>query len=117
MFSLIPQVLSSWMVKFDAIYRGEEDCRRSNNRLPSSAASELILSKEQLYDMFQNILGIKKVEHQLLYNACQVIINPLEFSNCCAFLPDHDLPLPNSEIIILSLFCFSLIMLMNKLQL
>jgi hypothetical protein len=34
--------------------------------------SELILSKEQLYDMFQQILGIKKFEHQLLFNALQV---------------------------------------------
>uniref|UniRef100_H2Z3C2 Calcium-dependent secretion activator 2 n=1 Tax=Ciona savignyi TaxID=51511 RepID=H2Z3C2_CIOSA len=65
-------VLSSWMAKFDAIYRGEEDPRRPGNRLPSSAASELILSKEQLYEMFQNILSIKKFEHQLLYNACQL---------------------------------------------
>lgn len=66
------QVLSAWMAKFDAIYRGEDDPRRPSNRLPASAASELILSKEQLYEMFQNILSIKKVEHQLLYNACQV---------------------------------------------
>jgi hypothetical protein len=37
-----------------------------------SLNSELILSKEQLYDMFQQILGIKKFEHQLLFNALQV---------------------------------------------
>ncbi|KAG8127950.1 hypothetical protein E2320_014820 [Naja naja] len=65
-------VLSSWMAKFDAIYRGEEDPRKAQARMTASAASELILSKEQLYEMFQNILGIKKFEHQLLYNACQV---------------------------------------------
>lgn len=65
-------VLSSWMAKFDAIYRGEEDPRKQQARMTASAASELILSKEQLYEMFQNILGIKKFEHQLLYNACQV---------------------------------------------
>ncbi|EMP30100.1 Calcium-dependent secretion activator 1 [Chelonia mydas] len=64
-------VLSSWMAKFDAIYRGEEDPRKQQARMTASAASELILSKEQLYEMFQNILGIKKFEHQLLYNACQ----------------------------------------------
>lgn len=34
--------------------------------------SELILSKEQLYDMFQQILGVKKFEHQLLFNALMV---------------------------------------------
>lgn len=34
--------------------------------------SELILSKEQLYDMFQQILGVKKFEHQILFNALMV---------------------------------------------
>lgn len=65
-------VLSSWIAKYDAIYRGEEDIRKQPNRMALSAVSELILSKEQLYEMFQQILGIKKLEHQLLYNACQV---------------------------------------------
>ncbi|PVD24731.1 hypothetical protein C0Q70_15216 [Pomacea canaliculata] len=64
-------VLSSWMAKFDAIYRGDEDPRKQPQRL-TTAASELILSKEQLYDMFQNILDVKKYEHQILYNACQL---------------------------------------------
>ncbi len=32
------------------------------------------MSKEQLYDLFQQILNIKKFEHQLLYNAMQVSI-------------------------------------------
>jgi len=40
--------------------------------LDAAATSEMILTKEQLYDMFQNILGIKKYEHQILYNAMQV---------------------------------------------
>ncbi|XP_059505925.1 calcium-dependent secretion activator 1 isoform X6 [Stegostoma tigrinum] len=65
-------VLSSWMAKFDAIYRGEDDPRKQQAKMTASAASELILSKEQLYEMFQQILGIKKFEHQLLYNACQL---------------------------------------------
>ncbi|XP_044136210.1 calcium-dependent secretion activator 2 isoform X1 [Bufo gargarizans] len=65
-------VLSSWIAKYDAIYRGEEDLRKQPNRMALSAVSELILSKEQLYEMFQQILGIKKLEHQLLYNACQL---------------------------------------------
>lgn len=67
-------VLSSWIAKYDAIYRGDEDLRRQPQRMHLSAVSELILSKEQLYEMFQLILGIKKFEHQLLYNACQVRI-------------------------------------------
>ncbi|KAM9361270.1 calcium-dependent secretion activator 1 isoform 3-T3 [Symphorus nematophorus] len=65
-------VLSSWMAKFDTIYRGEEDPRKHQQRMTASAASELILSKDQLYEMFQQILGVKKFEHQLLYNACQL---------------------------------------------
>ncbi|XP_023215890.1 calcium-dependent secretion activator 1-like [Centruroides sculpturatus] len=68
-------VLTSWMTKFDAIFRGDEDSRKPQSRIQQNIASELILSKEQLYDMFQNILGVKKFEHQLLYNALQVIIN------------------------------------------
>uniref|UniRef100_A0A667XFE9 Calcium dependent secretion activator 2 n=1 Tax=Myripristis murdjan TaxID=586833 RepID=A0A667XFE9_9TELE len=65
-------VLSSWIAKYDAIYRGDEDMRRQPPRAHLSAVSELILSKEQLYEMFQQILGIRKFEHQLLYNACQL---------------------------------------------
>lgn len=65
-------VLSSWITKYDTIYRGEEDIRRQPQRGHLGAVSELILSKEQLYEMFQQILGIRKFEHQLLYNACQL---------------------------------------------
>ncbi|XP_035222621.1 calcium-dependent secretion activator-like isoform X2 [Stegodyphus dumicola] len=65
-------VLTAWLNKFDAILRGDEDTRKPQSRLQQNVASELILSKEQLYDMFQNILGIKKFEHQLLYNALQL---------------------------------------------
>lgn len=70
-------VLSSWMAKYDAIYGGQEEdeARRPQQAPPRShlgTASELILSKEQLYQMFQQILGVRKVQHQLLYNACQL---------------------------------------------
>lgn len=64
-------VLSSWMAKNDAIFRGEDDPKKGP-RIAASAASELILSKEQLYEMFQTILGVKKYEHQILFNACQL---------------------------------------------
>ena len=62
-------VLTLWMTKFDAIYRGQDqDQDNSNRRLSKSTymstAAELIMSKEQLYDMFQNVLNIKKFEHQ-----------------------------------------------------
>ncbi|XP_076863422.1 calcium-dependent secretion activator 2 isoform X2 [Brachyhypopomus gauderio] len=65
-------VLTSWITKYDVIFRGEEDQRRPPGRAPYCSVSELILSKEQLYEMFQQILSIKKLEHQLLYNACQL---------------------------------------------
>ncbi|KAH8249852.1 hypothetical protein KR038_011362 [Drosophila bunnanda] len=63
-------VLTSWMAKFDIILKGsgEEDSKRPS-RMQQSLNSELILSKEQLYDMFQQILSVKKFEHQILYNA------------------------------------------------
>ncbi|XP_021961279.2 calcium-dependent secretion activator isoform X4 [Folsomia candida] len=64
-------VLASWMAKFDCILKGDEDTKRT--RLQPSMHTELILlSKEQLYDMFQQILGVKKFEHQLLFNALQL---------------------------------------------
>ncbi|XP_070143795.1 calcium-dependent secretion activator isoform X5 [Drosophila kikkawai] len=63
-------VLTSWMAKFDIILKGsgEEESKRPS-RMQQSLNSELILSKEQLYDMFQQILSVKKFEHQILYNA------------------------------------------------
>lgn len=38
----------------------------------AALASESIMSREQLFDMFQAILGVKKYEHQILYNQLQV---------------------------------------------
>ena len=72
-------MISQWLTKFDVIFRGFEECdtksksgANKNRPFQSNMPSELILSKEQLYDMFQNVLKIKKFEHQLLYNALQV---------------------------------------------
>lgn len=71
----IETILNSWMAKFDQIYRGEEQrSMRSPARMTgTTSTSEMILSKDQLYEMFQTILGVKKYEHAILYNACQVI--------------------------------------------
>lgn len=77
-------VVSQWLTKFDAIFRSIES-ESENKKLNLTAkgnrllnrGSELILSKEQLYDMFQNILKIKKFEHQLLYNTLQVIFSEI----------------------------------------
>ncbi|KAL7290105.1 hypothetical protein TKK_0015827 [Trichogramma kaykai] len=64
-------VLASWLAKFDCIFKGtgDEDNKRPSRMQQQSLNSELILSKEQLYDMFQQILGVKKFEHQILFNA------------------------------------------------
>lgn len=51
---------------------GDEDSKRPSRMQQQSLNSELILNKEQLYDMFQQILGVKKFEHQLLFNALLV---------------------------------------------
>ena len=75
-------VLTSWMTKFDSIFKFNEESisnsiasrRHSRNHLyqNNNMSSECILSKEQLYELFQNILGVKKFEHQLIFNAAQV---------------------------------------------
>lgn len=52
---------------------GDEDSKRPS-RMQQPLNSELILSKDQLYDMFQQILGIKKFEHQILFNALMASI-------------------------------------------
>ncbi|CAF2073921.1 unnamed protein product [Rotaria magnacalcarata] len=70
-------VLTLWMSKFDAIYRGQDqDPDNLNSRVSKSnymsTSAELIMTKEQLYDMFQNILSIKKFEHQMIFNSAQL---------------------------------------------
>jgi hypothetical protein len=34
--------------------------------------ADVIMSKEQLYDVFQQILNIKKFEHQIIFNSLQL---------------------------------------------
>ncbi|CAF1557808.1 unnamed protein product, partial [Adineta ricciae] len=46
--------------------------RRLSKANYMSTSAELIMSKEQLYDMFQNILSIKKFEHQMIFNSAQL---------------------------------------------
>jgi hypothetical protein len=87
-------VLNSWLTKFDTIFRGEEDMGRGTIRCvhrhitylctcsggrgrggAPQANADVILGRDQLYDMFQQILGVKKFEHQLIFNALQVGVN------------------------------------------
>lgn len=83
-------LLNTFMSKYDALQRSggdlEEFLKHSTSSLVSGSSassrlakqqhnleSENILTKEQLFDMFQGVLIIKKFEHQLLFNALQVI--------------------------------------------
>merc|ERR1719210_2877083 len=59
------------MAKYDAITKDEES-RRPGQRLPTSMLGNELMNKEQLYDLFQQVLNVKKFEHQLLYNAMQL---------------------------------------------
>ena len=53
----------------------EDEARRPGQRLPTAMLGNELMTKEQLYDLFQQILSVKKFEHQLLYNAMQVNIS------------------------------------------
>jgi hypothetical protein len=63
-----------WLQKFDILLRGEtvviHQEPSGGSRL--STCGEMQLTTEQLYDMFQSILGVKRFEHQILYRVCQV---------------------------------------------
>ncbi|PIO77452.1 hypothetical protein TELCIR_00435 [Teladorsagia circumcincta] len=70
-------VLTSWMTKFDTITKGDEEAQGRTARgrarnAPSQPNADVILGKEQLYDMFQQVLGVKKFEHQIIFNALQM---------------------------------------------
>ncbi|KAG5668905.1 hypothetical protein PVAND_016818 [Polypedilum vanderplanki] len=62
-------VLTSWMAKFDCILKGTGDDEHKRPARMQPLNSESILTKEQLFDMFQQILSVKKFEHQILFNA------------------------------------------------
>ncbi|CAH4036676.1 unnamed protein product [Pieris brassicae] len=67
-------VVTTWLAKLDCIMKGtgvpgDDESKRPSRAQQQSLNAECILSKEQLYDMFQQILGVKKFEHQLLFNA------------------------------------------------
>ena len=71
-----------WVSSFDILFQqlqllsnipvAEEEARRPGQRPTTAMLGNEVLNKEQLYDLFQQILGIKKFEHQLLYNAMQL---------------------------------------------
>lgn len=80
-------ILNTWLIKFESIIREDPaECSSSGappapsvrpagdtgSAAPGAGPHQAGMSKEQLYQMFQNILNIKKFEHQLLYNALQL---------------------------------------------
>uniref|UniRef100_A0A1I7RHL5 Calcium-dependent secretion activator n=1 Tax=Bursaphelenchus xylophilus TaxID=6326 RepID=A0A1I7RHL5_BURXY len=69
-------VLTSWLSKFDTIMKGDEDQHgrqaRGRMRGMNQQNGDAIMSKEQLYDMFQQIMNIKKFEHQIIFNSLQL---------------------------------------------
>ncbi|XGW25750.1 hypothetical protein V3C99_006839 [Haemonchus contortus] len=70
-------VLTSWLTKFDTITKGDEEtqgrtARGRTRNAPGQPNADAILGKEQLYDMFQQVLGVKKFEHQIIFNALQL---------------------------------------------
>ncbi|CAI5448128.1 unnamed protein product [Caenorhabditis angaria] len=70
-------VLNSWLTKFDAIIKGDETDQNRNARgrvrnAQNQVNADAVLGKEQLYDVFQQILGVKKFEHQIIFNALQL---------------------------------------------
>jgi len=67
-----PYYLLIFFSKFEV---GDDESKRPSRMQQQSLNSELILSKEQLYDMFQQILAVKKFEHQVLFNALQLDSN------------------------------------------
>jgi len=64
-------IFNSWMAKFEFLLRGEEESKKPTSRYQQqqqvNLAAEAILTKDQLYEMFQAVLSIKKFEHQLLF--------------------------------------------------
>ena len=57
------QVEAIWIKMFHIV------CGRTKQ---TSKESNAIMTNAQLYEMFQSILSVKKYEHQILFNACQV---------------------------------------------
>ncbi|KAL3315571.1 hypothetical protein Ciccas_005794 [Cichlidogyrus casuarinus] len=61
-------ISSAWMVKFDQICRGGCGPSPAMQKL-QQPQPELVMNKEQMYDLYQSILGVKRYEHQVLFNS------------------------------------------------
>jgi hypothetical protein len=70
------RVKSVWLQIFGVLSRGEpglayQDASSSSLNI-TPASSEMLLTTEQLYEVFQGVLGVKRFEHQILFNQCQL---------------------------------------------
>ena len=79
-------LMNNWMEKFELIFRGESDQRK----LPLTPSSifnsvDTKMTKDQLFDLFQKILHVKKHQHQILFNILQVILALMSCSFCKTF--------------------------------
>ena len=80
-FSVIVQPVVEPKEQYTTITKDEEP-RRPGQRLPTSMLGNELMNKEQLYDLFQQVLNVKKFEHQLLYNAMQVGVTGSASKSC-----------------------------------
>ena len=65
-------IISSWLHKFDKLVTGGQVNEHGRIVGFITDATEVLPTKEQLYELLQSILEVKKYEHQILYNALQV---------------------------------------------
>ena len=72
LIEFIPDIYDVYLVTFFFYTLIDDDNRRPGQRPTTAMLGNEIMNKEQLYDLFQQILNVKKFEHQLLYNAMQV---------------------------------------------
>ena len=70
------RVKAVWLQMFGVLSRGETGLTHQNASSSSlntaPASGEMLLTTEQLYEVFQGVLGVKRFEHQILFNQCQV---------------------------------------------
>ena len=69
------RVTTVWLQRFSAICRTEPGLSHqdaSSSCISVGPSCEMVLTPEQLYEVFQSVLRVKRFEHQILFNQCQV---------------------------------------------
>lgn len=65
-------VFQLWLSTFLKIVENSEQMTAGRERKRKSNISENAINKEQMYSLFQDILGIPRNEHKMLHHYCQV---------------------------------------------